>query len=91
MVSQAPGSSAITQGQLTSPCAVVDLGAITDSRVSERNNQVKLLFKLQRKLGYRADDKQARVLDPPFNSNRGLRGAYSGARRPAPRSRTRGR
>ena len=26
-------------------------------------NQVKLLFKLQRKLGYRADDEQARVFD----------------------------
>ena len=26
-------------------------------------SSVKLLFKLQRKLGYRADDKQARVLD----------------------------
>ena len=43
---------------------------VPEETVFVNENQVKLLFKLQRKLGYRADDKQARVFDALAHADR---------------------
>ena len=43
---------------------------VPEETVFVNDNQVKLLFKLQRKLGYRADDEQARVFDALEHADR---------------------